>query len=388
MLSAGELVSINLASGARAMAAAPAAGSSHGFATHPLSAHRAPSTCDRTCRRCADLDQQLVLPTPLRASANLTAEIVVSHCRHGLAWIPSARDGVEQLGMALSRLTVYTKCGAYDELRADPHLAGAEIHALANFGRCDHVWSFHLAHRYDTLADIVLFVKDSTFDYPIQELRSLLLNVPQVLEETRTYGFSCFRRPHLAVSSWHLRRESWKFRIASYVSADETAKLRKAQAEMKTGRLAALTADPDPFSDKRERVRSAESVEKSITSKAQFTAEMSMCEFVARALGDGPKLRSLLRETFVQICYGGSFAATAERARMHSRATYQRLELMLQRGDSIEEGHFMERLWAALLAPPMDPSIAKHFAATSGRGYAMIDGPMGISYPGCVKQCW
>lgn len=191
----------------------------------------------------------------------------------------------------------------------------------------------------------------------------------------------------LAVSTWHLRRESWKFRIASYVSADEQAKLRRAQAEVSAGRLTALTADPDPFSDRQQRVRSAESVERTITSKAQFTADMGMCEFVGRALGGGDALRALLRQTYVQVCYGGSFACTADRARAHSRDTYRRLELMLQRADNLEEGHMMERLWAALLAPPMDPNITRHFATTSGRGYAMIDGPMGISYPGAVKQC-
>lgn len=188
-----------------ALATPPAASNVNGSASNapaPQAAAAANSTaaawCDRSCRRCADLDQQLVLPAPLRATANATAEIVVSHCRHALGWIPSARRGIEQLQMALTRITVYTKCGKHDELRALPALRGAHIVSLPNVGRCDHVWAYHLAQRYEVLADLVLFVKDSTFDYPLRELRSLLLDVPQVVDETRSKGFSCFRRPQCA----------------------------------------------------------------------------------------------------------------------------------------------------------------------------------------------
>lgn len=154
-----------------AAAAANASGGSHASALRPrarasasVARQRSTPSCDRTCRRCATLNRQLMLPTPLRTSVNATAEIVVSQCRHGLGWLEGARASIESRGLFLARTTVYTKCGRYEKLVALPVLRGAEIVQLPNVGRCDHAYAHHLARRYTSLADMVLFIKDSTFD--------------------------------------------------------------------------------------------------------------------------------------------------------------------------------------------------------------------------------
>ncbi|KAJ1641207.1 hypothetical protein T492DRAFT_150326 [Pavlovales sp. CCMP2436] len=298
--------------------------------------------CAHTCARCHGLDRQLAV-LPGRGSPatqrNRTAEIVVSHCRHDLRWLANARAAVEAAGLVLARVTVVTKCGRLGEVAKLPELRGARIITAKNWGRCDHVWALHLANEYARLADVVLFVKDSTFDYPLSEMRAVLLTVPEVLNATATAGLGCFRKPHSVGSAWHLRRELFKFRMASYVSADEQAKVRHAESELKaasqarTSRLLAQhNNDPGRSSSTR-----AAAVEKSnsTTSMAAFPAPVSMCEFAARALGDGPALRRLLSQTYVNVCYGGSFAVTADRVRQHSREVYGRLETMLQRGDSV-----------------------------------------------------
>jgi hypothetical protein len=58
------------------------------------------------------------------------------------------------------------------------------------------------------------------------------------------------------------------------------------------------------------------------------------------------------------VCYGGTFAAMRSSIRARPHATWAALEQSLRRGDNIEEGHFVERMWGALLtsdATPVEP---------------------------------
>ena len=41
------------------------------------------------------------------------------------------------------------------------------------------------------------------------------------------------------------------------------------------------------------------------------------------------------------------------------RGDWSALSTALLRGDNIEEGHYVERLWAALLSPPVDATYLK-----------------------------
>jgi hypothetical protein len=57
----------------------------------------------------------------------------------------------------------------------------------------------------------------------------------------------------------------------------------------------------------------------------------------------------------VQVCYGGIFATTVSNIKRVDSSVWKAAEMALRRGDSIEEGHFMERSWAHLLATPLEP---------------------------------
>jgi hypothetical protein len=237
---------------------------------------------------------------------NVSVELVVTHCSHDLTWISQTRDELVSSGLHLKRATIYIKCGGLRRLAQMPALKGMQIVSLPNVGRCDHTWAFHLAHRYYSLADVIIFLKDSTFDYPLIELRALLHSTLGVVHAARLRGFGCFRRPDLSSSEWHVRREAFKFRLPGYVSADRLARLRKAHIEQYG------------LSD-------------------GFSSELTLCEFAARVLGDGEQLGQLLGRAYMPVCYGGSFAVTGERARTLSRFAFDRLERLLRRGDSIEE---------------------------------------------------
>ncbi|KAJ1617337.1 hypothetical protein T492DRAFT_497895 [Pavlovales sp. CCMP2436] len=128
----------------------------------------------------------------------------------------------------------------------------------------------------------------------------------------------------------------------------------------------------------------------------QFTASISMFEFVAQALSEG-ELLQLLQQEFVPVCYGGSFAVARANVHTVSQGTFARLRALMERGDSIEEGHYAERLWAALLAPRMTPAESAAFKLGVGSDYwvkpdahnALIPGKgtQGNTYGGLVKRC-
>ena len=318
------------------------------------------SSCTGSCARCdkfarAQAEWEHAPPLDAARVTTSTADIVVAHCKHNvLRWLPDVRAAVAAHGLKLQRVIVYSKCGRADELAHAPELRDAEVVRLPNVGRCDGTYAYHLARRYDSLADVVLFVKDSTWDYPLDELRALVRPVSSVLALAQRHGFGCFRAPDLGSSQWAVRRELFKFRLPSYVSAEQLALQRR---NVSVGTVAQL---------------------------APFAAEMGMCEFAARALGS---VSALLDRPFVPLCYGGSFVTTAERVRAHPRETYRRLDALLSRGDSIEEGHYAERLWAAILATPLAPSAQRALARIAGRNYAVVGGVLGISYTGVVKRC-
>ena len=72
-------------------------------------------------------------------------------------------------------------------------------------------------------------------------------------------------------------------------------------------------------------------------------------------------LRPLLEQQHWQMCYGGSFATRREHIRRWPVALWQWFATQLSRGDNIAEGHYMARLWAALLAPPLSATREQAF---------------------------
>mmetsp|Transcript_24899 Transcript_24899/g.53054 ORF Transcript_24899/g.53054 Transcript_24899/m.53054 type:complete len:140 (+) Transcript_24899:3-422(+) len=83
--------------------------------------------------------------------------------------------------------------------------------------------------------------------------------------------------------------------------------------------------------------------------KSGFT---NLGEFYDRTLG--PLLNTTLPE-LMPVCYRGNFAASVFNIRKVPWKVWEALEMSLSRGNNIEEGHFMERLWGILLATPLQP---------------------------------
>lgn len=69
--------------------------------------------------------------------------------------------------------------------------------------------------------------------------------------------------------------------------------------------------------------------------------------------------RGMHQKSFWPVCYGGGFGTTRTAILQVPKSGWSRIEYSLSRGDNIEESHYMERSWAALLTPPLQPTEAR-----------------------------
>ena len=90
-------------------------------------------------------------------------------------------------------------------------------------------------------------------------------------------------------------------------------------------------------------------------------------------------------DTLLPVCYGGTFAARRHRIARIPRGFWRALEASLSRGDNIEEGHFAERLWAALFAGRLDASDTRRILCASHQVWCSSHGQS--AYRGILSTC-
>mmetsp|Transcript_58935 Transcript_58935/g.144160 ORF Transcript_58935/g.144160 Transcript_58935/m.144160 type:complete len:281 (-) Transcript_58935:241-1083(-) len=71
-----------------------------------------------------------------------------------------------------------------------------------------------------------------------------------------------------------------------------------------------------------------------------------------KSFGDAMDFK-VTRAGYIPICFGGVFMTTVSNIRHSPVRDWSTIVQSLSRGDNIEEGHFMERIWAGLLSPPI-----------------------------------
>lgn len=81
----------------------------------------------------------------------------------------------------------------------------------------------------------------------------------------------------------------------------------------------------------------------------------------------------MTNSTTVPVCYGGVFAIKEEQILHQTETSWQNLENALTREDNLVEGHFTERMWAAILsgldneyARQVDKVVVPNINETSG----------------------
>lgn len=246
--------------------------------------------------------------------------IIISHCKSDLGWVEKFTKGYE-----VKSIHVVSKC--------DKDVTGAPksavVEKLPNLGRCDHTYAYYMHSILDTKLDgdeensVVFFLKDD-IGYGNIHQSGFLIGFEQMLARASSPSsrFSCRIIPYECPWGWCSNKRG------IYSVYHNTDKLFKFYMEDYSGLNKYAKDNTTPF---------------------KSPIHENMGSFV-----DGLSLEKFPK--LVSVCYGGVFAASVSSIKRVSKETWGKLEQDLSRGDNIEEGHFAERLWAALLTEPLTSS--------------------------------
>jgi hypothetical protein len=239
--------------------------------------------------------------------------LVISHCDYPLDWIANFTSGFEDI---IDKVWVFTKCDQ-NVTNAPP---GSQIIPLSNVGRCDHSYAYWLHHFFpemdgkDASDRIVVFMKDSNYMLSYWGDR----NFGDMLSLAVSHGLGCMK------INW----------LASVIHRYDMVRLMRwygvghVRAEGRGGDENVVPFHNDEFENVGEWV-----------DKLQL----------------GPVFST---KNIVSICHGGFFAATHARIAIQPNRVWDAMEKSLSRGDSIEEGHYAERIWGCLLSKPISNETA------------------------------
>lgn len=279
------------------------------------------------------------------------AEVVISHCNTPLHWLSNSLDELRGCGVDVRSIRIYSKCG-HSPVGAPKNVT---VVRLPNVGRCDHTYAHHMAIRYNLLEPLVLLLKDSMHSGAWGLRTDLKVPICHVAAIARVRGIGCSRRPWLKSRYSIVSRRSNKPEIWSDYHI--TATVKRWRLGMSYNRM------HDQFDAARRTSCNGSNPSCEETSFASSSANLGdWLRIVERALPESQKSwLSTQRCELVPICYGGNFAASRERIRAVPRERWGAYARSLTRANNIEEGHFMERMWAALLASPIRRGSTRNF---------------------------
>lgn len=243
--------------------------------------------------------------------------IVVNHCDKELFWL---KDFL--VNITYTNLTIISKCGY--AVVGNPSYR-ARLMRLPNIGRCDHTFAYWIRRLVTTPEPtmglhsdhVVMFLKDNAYqtrDYHTAE---------EMVEIAHHEGFACALKPFCALPCADVYQAT-VFHDTSVQQEFYLQQHNRVERDDSSG----FKSDYQDLRDWRE-----------------------------RAIG-----LMLPDDVPTPVCYGGAFAVRADRF-LSSRPLelWQRLEQSLSRGNNIEEGHFAERSWAAMLLPPLSRHMIRPF---------------------------
>ena len=246
-----------------------------------------------------------------KRNKNPTISLVVSHCDLSVDWIWKKAS---QEGIKFESVHVYSKC--------DKPVVGAPAEAtiirLPNVGRNDHSFAYHMNHMdySDHSGDeIIFFMKDNSYrlvDKDPDYSKTLRRTMSALIDITSVNGFGCFEQLEQLLNIY----PSYYFDVKALYN----------------------------YYSKVGYVRTKRDLE----SKAPFNSEYELFEDWI------DELDTSLQRPFSPVCLGGMFSTTYSQIKKR-QLVWDKMEMMLSRGDNIEEGHFAERSWAGLLSKPLSP---------------------------------
>jgi hypothetical protein len=259
--------------------------------------------------------------TPTKDDEESGLHVVVAHCDRPVDWIWERylKD------VDYKSITIISKCGHKPNNSTDmlPPRTRA-ITSLPNVGRCDHSFAYFaknidsiLKHYETNVNDQVMFMKDNdnTYRGDFEGMYTL----QEMINTTMEKQFAC----------------------ASYV---KTTKRMFQNGEQATN-FAHIETLGSFHMEKYAGARNSTSYD--------FKSPIY-------PLGNWIKWLSLHNSIhipnvtdLIPVCFGGHFMTTIDSIHKAPVGTWQPVLDSLSRGDNIEEGHFMERLWAAIFSLPI-----------------------------------
>jgi hypothetical protein len=279
----------------------------------------------------------------------LELEIVVAVCN--TRFVHQLHGAVTALQLAgrvnITRVSLYPKCALETEFRALP--PGWRVTKLPNYGRCDATYLHHILQHYEDLRDGVLFMKDSSVRQGVRLVELIESSMRQrTCAPDPPIPDHGFRReegghsPAIRDGPGPLRcsgEPTWRFTCAW-----------RRQSCSCTSRQRALATH---F-----RKRYSTDHEQNVTSALMGTFEAPFASLGAWAeqFNFDAATRHRMSQELWPVCYQASFVAPGAAITAVPQSVWAALHhsLVKREVDSVEEGHYMERLWGVLLDRPFE----------------------------------
>lgn len=243
---------------------------------------------------------------------------VISHCSMSdFRWIEDfIGDTIER--SKIKNVEILSKCKK-KVFKTPPE---AKVTRLLNVGRSDHSYAFYMDHIYDPnnlSNDAFVFMKDTRekVHQPLS-LRSL----KDMLRLTHKRGFACGYARYVVEDA---KKDYYGFSISEFHHT--TALLDFTMFEYA--------------------VRSKDFQESIGEGRYEFVSDYANLKAFMKDVNYS------FPQRLTPVCYGGMFATTRRAIQRQPKELWEKLEDSLARGSIIEEGYFMERSWAGLLADPL-----------------------------------
>lgn len=254
-----------------------------------------------------------MIPNVTAGTTTIQAGIVVAYCRHGLDRLWEEAKQLQWQGVNVAAIYIYSKCGKPLHTPPPEGLSRTwRFEELPNVGRNDQTFAQHLAwHAGKDLEDMLIFVKEWA------EPHQLKMSEFAPIALRNGLGFSCRFKgggPDWVQSDWH-KTES----VAEYAHKYVYVSL-SSPARGKSNFI------------------------------SPYRGVLHWLRSLDFATGDREVIERTFKRPLVPVCYRGNFAMLRKNAEFISSDAWGKLAASLSREDNLEEGHFMERTWAAILS--------------------------------------
>jgi hypothetical protein len=267
--------------------------------------------------------------------------IVVSYCKQSLAWLSSAIETISQEypQYVVQDVQIFSKCGR----RVIDAPNKSSVVALPNVGRCDHTYAHFIAEMKLT-EGVVLFLKDTRHVYWQHKIKNVSAVQNTNFNKLDRFKSEDDKKSTRADESYeglafvndygdmiHKAQTPTQFSCRQYINSEKTGIANAVITKI------LLTWSRDQYAET-QKMYSLDPKD-----ETPFSIHANMLQWVN-------EMNISIPRPLTSVCYGGVFAVSVKRLLEIDKQIWRNLQSSLSRGNNIQEGHFMERAWSAMLA--------------------------------------